>query len=99
MGDWTSVYSAGPILSPLLLKRICVDAGVRVPVAGTEPSYVSRNLIGLHSAVDRTETLTFDEPTRVIDLVTGRILAADTKQLEVQVPGPGTMLLRTRPAY
>ncbi len=99
MGDWTSVYSAGPILSPLLLKRICMDAGVRVPVAGTEPSYVSRNLIGLHSAVDRTETLTFDEPTRVIDLVTGRILAADTKQLDVQVPGPGTMLLRTRPAY
>ncbi|GEM_PF-478434 len=99
MDDWTSVYSAGPILSTLLLKRICMDAGVRVPVAGTEPSYVSRNLIGLHSAVDRTETLTFNEPTRVIDLITGRILAADTKQLEVQVPGPGTVLLRTRPAY
>lgn len=99
MDDWTSVYSAGPILSPLLLKRICMDAGVRVPVAGTEPSYVSRNLIGLHSAVARTETLTFDEPTRVIDLVTGEILAADCTEIEVQVPGPGTTLLRTRPAY
>ena len=99
MDDWTSVYSAGPILSPLLLKRICMDAGVRVPVAGTEPSYVRRTLNGQHTAVDRTETLTFDEPTRVTDLVTGRILAADAKQLDVQVPGPGTVLLRTRAAY
>ncbi|MGM0493486.1 MAG: beta-galactosidase [Armatimonadota bacterium] len=97
--DWTSVYSAGPILSPMLLKRICEDAGVRMPVAGTEPAYVSRNLIGLHSAVERTETLTFDEPTRVTNLVTGEILAAATTELEVQVPGPGTLLLRTERAY
>ncbi|MGI5818365.1 MAG: beta-galactosidase [Armatimonadota bacterium] len=99
LDDHTSVYSAGPILSPALLKRICEDAGVSVKVAGTEPSYVSRNLIGLHSAVERTETLRFDEPTRVTDLVTGEILAAATTELEVRVPGPGTLLLRTEPAY
>ncbi|MFW5866602.1 MAG: beta-galactosidase [Armatimonadota bacterium] len=97
--DWTSVYSAAPILSPMLLKRICEDAGVRIPVAGTEPAYVSRSLIGLHSAVERTETLTFDEPTRVIDLVTGEILAAAATELEVEVGGPDTRLLRTEAAY
>ncbi|MFP4249263.1 MAG: beta-galactosidase [Armatimonadota bacterium] len=99
MDGWTSVYSAAPILSPMLLKRICEDAGVRVPVTGTEPSYVSRDLIGLHSAVERTETLTFDEPTRVIDLVTGEILAAATTELEVTLKGPQTRLLRTEAAY
>ncbi len=97
--DWTSVYSAGPILSPTLLKRICREAGVAVRVDGVEPSYVSRNLIGLHAAVPRTETVRFDEPTRVIDLVTGEILAAACTELEVEVPGPGTRLLRTRRAY
>ena len=97
--DWTSVYTAGPILSPLLLKRICEDAGAYVPVEGTEPAYVSRNMIGLHSAVARTERLRFDRPTRVVDLLTDEILAAACTELEVQVPGPGTLLLRTRPAY
>ncbi|MGC9318530.1 MAG: beta-galactosidase [Armatimonadota bacterium] len=97
--DHTSVYSAAPILSPMLLKRICRDAGVPVRVEGTEPCYVSRNLIGLHAAVPRTETLRFSEPTRVIDLVTGEILAAACTELEVAVDGPGTRLLRTYPAY
>jgi len=99
LDNWTSVYSAGPILSPLLLKRIMADAGVRIPVAGTEPSYVDRNLIGLHTAVTRTERLHFGTPTRVIDLVTGEILSAACTDLEVEVEGPGTRLLRTRPAY
>ncbi len=97
--DWTSVYSAGPILSPALLKRICADAGVPIRVADSEPSYVSRNLIGLHSAVPRTETLIFERPTRVIDMVTSEILAAAATELEVQVDGPATRLLRTLPAY
>jgi len=97
--DWTSVWSAGPILSPTLLKRIMADGGVAVRVEGTEPSYVSRNLIGLHAAVPRTETLHFEEPTRVIDLITGEILAAACTELEVEVAGPGTRLLRTYPAY
>lgn len=91
--DWTSVYSATPLLSPKLVKRIAEDAGVAVRVAGVEPSYVSRNMIGLHSAVARTETLRFTEPMRVIDLLTGEILAADATELEVTVPGPGTRLL------
>ena len=98
-GDWTSVWSAGPLLSPTLVKRICRGAGVRVRVDGVEPSFVSRNLIGLHSAVARTETLRFEEPTRVIDLLSGEILAAACTELEVEVPGPGTRLLRTYPAY
>ncbi len=97
--DWTSVWSAGPLLSPTLVKRVCRDAGVRVRVDGVGPSYVSRNLIGLHSAVRRTETLRFEEPTRVIDLLTGEILAAGCTELEVEIPGPGTRLLRTYPAY
>ncbi|MGD9495178.1 MAG: hypothetical protein AB7Y46_02590 [Armatimonadota bacterium] len=97
--DWTSVWSAGPILSPTLLKRICRDAGVRVRVEGVEPSYVSRNLIGLHAAVTRTETLCFEEPTRVIDLLSGEILAAACTEVRVEVPGPGTRLLWTYPAY
>jgi hypothetical protein len=96
--DWTSVYSATPLLSPKLVKRIAEDAGVAVRVAGVEPSYVSRNMIGLHSAVERTETLRFDEPMRVVDLLTGEILAADATELEVTVPGPGTRLLHTYPA-
>jgi len=96
--DWTSVYSATPLLSPKLVKRIAEDAGVAVRVAGVEPSYVSRNMIGLHSAVERTETLRFAEPMRVIDLLTGEILAADATELEVTVPGPGTRLLHTYPA-
>ncbi len=97
--EWTSVWSAGPLLSPTLVKRICRDAGVRVRVDGVEPSYVSRNLIALHAAVTRTETLRFEEPTRVIDLLSGEILAAGATELEVEVPGPGTRLLRTYPAY
>lgn len=97
--DWTSVYSATPILSPTLLKRIMAEAGVPIRVDGTEPSYVDRNLIGLHTAVTRTERLHFDRPTRVIDLVTGEILAAACTELEVEIEGPGTRLLHTRPVY
>jgi len=96
--DWTSVYSATPLLSPELVKRIARRAGVAVRVDGTEPSFVTRNLVCVHAAVDRTETLHFPEPMRVVDLVTGEILAAAATDLEVAVPGPGTRLLQTIPA-
>ncbi len=91
--DWTSVYSAGPVLSPTLLKRICSEADIAIRVAGTGPSYVSRNFVGLHSASPRIETLQFDRPTRVIDLVSGEILAARATRFEIEVSG--TRLLRT----
>jgi hypothetical protein len=35
----------------------------------------------------------------VIDLVTGEILAAACTELEVEIEGPGTRLLHTRPVY
>ncbi len=96
--DWTSIYSATPLLSPKLIKRIAADAGVPVRVESTNPSYVSRNFIGVHSASESTETLHFPEPMRVTDLVTGEILAADATELQITVPGPGTRLLHTAPA-
>lgn len=98
-GDhWTSVWSAGPILSPRLLKNICNRAEVHLFVDGTEPSYVTRDSIALHSAVTRTEHLRFQKPTTVTDLLTGEVLGRGVHDLDVKVAGPDTRLLRVVPA-
>lgn len=94
MPNWTSVYSAGPLLSPWVVKRIAQQAGVPVPVEGVEPSYVSRNLIGLHTGVARTERLHFERPTKVTDLMTGEVLGAKVTDLEVKLTDEQTRLLR-----
>jgi hypothetical protein len=94
---WTSIYSAGPLLSAELLQRLCRAAGVPIVVQGTEPSFVSRNLIGLHTAVARTESLRFPQPVTVTDLMTGEVLARNTKALEVKLQGPQTRLLGLQP--
>lgn len=92
--QWKSIYSAGPLLAPEMLKRICTMAGVPVTVASTEPSFVSRNMIGLHSAVARTERLRFTEPRTVTDLITGEVLGRKVRELAVPLEGPQTRLLR-----
>lgn len=91
---WTSVYSAGPILSPLVVKRLVQAAGVPITVEGVEPSYVSRNLIGLHTAVPRTERLHFGRMVKVTDLMTGEVLGQKVRDLEVKLEGPQTRLLK-----
>ena len=95
---WTSVWSAGPILSPRMIKNILARAGVHVYVDGTEPSYVTRDMIGLHTAVTRTEHLRFEKPTTVTDLLTGEVLGRGVRELDVKINGPDTRLLRTAPA-
>ena len=94
LDDWTSVYSATPLLSPLVLKRIIAASGVAVVVEGSEPSYVSRGLVGLHAAAPRTERLHFGRAVRVTDLMTGEVLGTRVKDLEVKLGGPQTRLLR-----
>jgi len=96
--DWTSVYSAGPMLSVRMVKNLCKLAGVPVVVEGADPSYVTGNFVALHSAVPRTEHLSFARPARVTDLLSGEVLAERASELAVAVPGPGTLLLRTEPA-
>jgi len=101
--QWTSIYSAGPLLSPELVKRLCRAAGVPITVQGTEPSFVTRSapsgpsMIGLHAATDRTETLTFAQPVTVTDLMTGEILGRKTRAVQVKLQGPQTRLLRVQP--
>ena len=92
--NWTSLYSAGPILSPLVIKRIAQAAGVPITVEGTEPSYVSRNLIGLHTAVPRTERLHFGRAVKVTDLMTGEVLGQKVRDLEVKLEAPQTRHLK-----
>ncbi|MBU0607212.1 MAG: beta-galactosidase, partial [Armatimonadetes bacterium] len=94
LANWTSVYAAGPLLSPELLKRLCGGAGVPIIVPGTLPSFVSGNMIGLHSAVARTETLRFPQPVTVTDLMTGEVLGQEAKEVTVRMAGPQTRLLR-----
>jgi hypothetical protein len=79
------------------VKNLCRLAGVPLTVASTEPSFVTRNFIGLHSAVARTEQLTFSRPTTVTDLLTGEVVGRGVTALQVAISGPGTRLLRTVP--
>lgn len=91
---WTSIYSGGPLLSPTVVKRIVQAAGVPVTVEGTDPSYVSRNLIGLHSAVPTTERLHFGRTVKVTDALTGEVLGQKVRDLDVKLEGPQTRLLK-----
>jgi hypothetical protein len=95
LGNWTSIYSATPMLSPTLVKNVCRLAGVRPVVEGADPSFVTRNFVALHAAVPHRERLRFASPTKVTDLLTGEVLGQQVRELEVEVPGPGTRLLRT----
>ncbi|MCE5238071.1 beta-galactosidase [bacterium] len=94
VANWTSIYASGPLLSPELLKRICQGAGVPIIVPSAEPSFVSRNMVGLHSATARTETLSFPQPVTVTDLMTGEVLGRKVRNLQVPMAGPQTRLLR-----
>lgn len=91
---WTSVYSAAPLLSPEVVKRLVRAAGVHITVESTEPSFVSRNLVALHTAAARTERLHFARPVKVTDLMTGEVLGQSVTDLSVELQGPQTRLLR-----
>jgi hypothetical protein len=71
---------------------------VPVVVEGTGPSYVSRNLIALHAAAARTDTLHFGRSVKVTDLMTGEVLGAKVTDLQVKLAGPQTRLLRVEDA-
>ncbi|MEN6403285.1 MAG: beta-galactosidase [Armatimonadia bacterium] len=92
--EWTSVYSAGPLLSAELVKRLARNAGVHIYTESTEPAFVGGGMIGLHTGAARTETLTFPRPTTVTDLMTGELLGTKVKTLKVKLEEPQTRLLK-----
>ncbi|AHF94272.1 hypothetical protein OPIT5_10195 [Opitutaceae bacterium TAV5] len=67
-GDWTSLYTASPILSPALLRYAAKEAGVHSWTTTEDALYVNRSFVGLHAKDTGRIALTLPTPSPLFEV-------------------------------
>jgi hypothetical protein len=93
MGQWRSVYSARPNVSPELLRRVAKEAGVHIYCETDEPLWANQRFVGFHTAGGGIRNFRLPKKVaRVTELFSGKVVATETDQFEISLPAPCTVL-------
>lgn len=97
MPGWTSIYSSAPILPAALLRNIARAAGVNIYDAGNDVVYANANFLGIYSPQGGRRTIRLPRPAKVVDLLTGRVVAGRASRIPLTFAPNQTVLLRLEP--
>jgi len=92
--DWTSIYSSAMPLAPGLMRSIARSAGVHVWLETDDALYTDGQYAGVHAAADGLKTLHLPGQFQVTDVLSGKRLATDTREVNIPMKRAETVLLR-----
>jgi len=103
IGDARAFYSALPCLPPTLLRQVYADAGVHLYLDGDNCFYADGEWVGVHALLvppdqaPATQHVTLTLPSPVVARSVRSGFTGTGSRLELDLPAPGTELLRLRP--
>ncbi|OGV40245.1 MAG: hypothetical protein A2020_09930 [Lentisphaerae bacterium GWF2_45_14] len=83
--SWRSVYTMVP-LSKELLMGLCEYAGVHVYSKSFDVLYANKSYITLHAITGGTKTISLQGKFKVLDGLTGKIIATDVREFSDDIP-------------
>jgi hypothetical protein len=95
-GDWTSVYSAAPVLPHDLLRALARQAGVHLYAPAGDVVYANRSLLAVSVNEGGPRTVTLPRPADVFDLYADREVGRGLTTFAADIPPKATKLWRIR---
>ncbi|MBZ5581382.1 MAG: beta-galactosidase [Acidobacteriia bacterium] len=92
-GGWTSIYSSAPILPAALLRNIAVAAGCHIYSDANDVVYANKNALGIYAPHGGTRMVHLREKARVVDLLSHKTIAAQSKDFPLDIPAGSAVLL------
>jgi len=90
---WKSLYSAAPNLPAAVLRGIARYAGVHIYNEGGDVTYVTPNLLAIHTAGGGPRHIRLPQAVQqVLDLFAGQVIAQDTDHFDLVLPPASTAL-------
>ena len=91
--DFRSVYSAAPLLPAALLRHFAREAGVHIYSESEDAFYANRHYICLNAQGDGERTVVLPNPSRVVDVRSGVIIAERADRIVLNLKDKETRLL------
>lgn len=96
VGDWTSIWTSVPKLSPELLRKFAKDAGCHVYLNTGDPLYVDDRYVGLQAMSDGDRTVDLLDSNDVWDALTGERVPAANRRVRLTMTKGEMRVLRLR---
>jgi hypothetical protein len=96
-GDWVSVFTTAVPLPAGLWRGLARHAGAHVWCETNDILLADASVVALHSMRGGTKTIRLPGPRRVTDLQSGRVLAASTATIDVELTPPQTRVFHLAP--
>lgn len=96
--DWTSVWSASPMVPASVLRHLAREADVHVYADGGDRVWAAPGLLCLHAAHDGPRTVALPEAMDVVDVRSARELARGVQALDVTLRRGETLVWQCTPS-
>jgi len=95
--NWKAVYAdTYDALTPQVLRRLAVRAGVTIYCDDAVPVYANERLVAIHTAQGGERTITLPKPCREVrELYTGQVIPVADKKFRYMFATPDTALFET----
>ncbi len=90
--QWTSFYSAAPVVPTALLRNIAKAAGVHLYTEGGETVYANRSILSVSVNDGGVRTIKLPRAAKVTELYTGKLIGTGISQFTIDIPSLGTVL-------
>jgi hypothetical protein len=97
MGDWTSVWSAAPMIPATLLRHFAREAGVHVYLETGEQVLAERGLVAVHASRSGARDVCLRQPSDVVDVRTGNVVATHANRFTTLLERGETRVWRLLP--
>ncbi len=98
MKGWTSLFTTAVPLPADLWRNIARVAGAHVYADSNDILLADSSVVALHSLQPGEKLIRLQEPSEVVDLITGKRLAKRASEIRFTLAAPGTRVFRIMPA-
>ena len=94
MDGWKSVYaSEAKMFTKEAIREVCEKAGVHFYLDEMLPVFANERLISVHCKDGGVRTVRLPKKaSKVVDLLTGEVVAKNTKSFKIEMASPDTKL-------
>jgi hypothetical protein len=96
-GDWNSVFFGGVGLNEFFFNALAKKAGAWVAADAGNAVYASQNFLTIHAMYPGEKTVRLLQPSKVVDLASGEVVAGSTPSLSLPMQRGETRWFRLEP--
>jgi len=93
--DWTSIWSATPVLPAVVLRQLACEAGVHIFVETGDRFCYHRGLMALHASFTGEHDVKLPRAADVLDMRTGCRISTGTDRFSIQLARGETAVFQT----